>query len=123
MPDQLLAERLLAEQKEAMRAQDRFRLSVIRMLRSELQNAQIAKRSPLDAEEELAILTREVKRRQEALGEFEKANRPELVEGLKQEIVILKRYLPEQLSEPEITELVREAISKSGAETKKIWVK
>ncbi len=119
MPEKLLAEKLLEEQKEAMRAGNRFRLSVIRMLRAEMQNARIAKKAELDGEEELAILSREVKRRQEALVEFEKADRPELVESLKQEIEILKEYLPAQLSADELEEVVKEAIRESGAETKK----
>jgi uncharacterized protein len=114
-----LEERLLADQKDATRARDRFRLSVIRMLRAELQNAVIAKRSPLDSEEELAVLSREVKRRQEALADYERAGRPELLEDLLREISLLKGYLPPQLSAEELAELVRQAVSEAGATSKK----
>ena len=115
MPEQTLAEQLMAEQIVATKAKDRFRLTVIRMLRSELQNGAIAKKAPLDADEELAVLTRELKRRQEALGDFEKSGRQDLIDDLKNEIEILKKYLPEQLTEAEITALVKEAVEKTGA--------
>jgi uncharacterized protein len=116
MSGQLLADKLFAEQKEATKAKDRFRLTVIRMLRSELQNGAIAKKEPLDAEEELTILTREVKRRQEALGDYERSGRQDLLADLKREIEILRKYLPEQLSEEELEKLVRGAIAESGAQ-------
>ncbi len=119
MPGLTLAEQLFAEQKVATKAGDRFLLQVIRMLRAELQNGAIAKKAPLDADEELAILTREVKRRQESLGDFEKSGRQDLVDDLHREIAILKKYLPEQLSEAELEQLVLEAIKEAGAETKR----
>lgn len=119
MPEQTLSEKLFAEQQEATRAKDRFRLTVIRMLRAELQNGAIAKREPLDAREELTILTREVKRRQESLGDYERSGRKDLLEDLIKEIDILKKYLPEQLSEEELEKLIRETISESGALTRR----
>ena len=119
MSGETLAERLMADQKEATKAKDRFRLTVIRMLRSELQNGAIAKRESLDADEELAILTREVKRRQESLGDYERSGRQDLLEDLKNEIVILRRYLPEQLSEAELEKIVSEAVAESGAQSLK----
>lgn len=105
------------DQKEAMRSKDRFSLSVIRMLRAELQNGAIAKNAPLDDQEELAVLTREVKRRKEALGDYERSGRQDLVTDLKREIEILSRYLPEQLSEDVLARMVREAIAESGAKS------
>lgn len=119
MPEQTLAEKLFEDQKEASKAKDRFRLTVIRMLRAELQNGAIAKKSPLDAEEELAILTREVKRRQESLIDYERSGRQDLVDDLNKEIVILKKYLPEQLSEQDLQEIICEVITEAGAETKR----
>jgi hypothetical protein len=119
MPDQNLSELLFNEQKEATRAKDRFRLTVIRMLRSELQNSAIAKKAPLDADEELTILTLEVKRREESLQEFEKSGRQDLIDDLKEEIAMLKKYLPEQLGEDELERMIREAIAEAGAETKR----
>ena len=117
MSGEMLNERLIADQNEATKAKDRFRLTVIRMLRSELQNGAIAKREALDADEELAILTREVKRRQESLGDYERSGRQDLLEDLKKEIEILRKYLPEQLSEAELEVIVGEAIAESGAQS------
>jgi len=119
MAKRSLSEKLVEEQKEAQKAKDKFRLSVIRMLRAELQNSAIAKNAPLDEEEELAVLTREVKKRQESLEDYRKANRQELLDDLEREIEILKKYLPEQLSEEELENMVQEAIVATGAETKR----
>ncbi len=110
-----LLDRLMEDQKEASRAKDRFRLNAIRMLRAELQNAAIKKRSPLNQEEELSILTREVKRRRDSRPEFEKADRPELLEELDREIALLKEYLPPQLTPEELIALVRRALDETGA--------
>jgi len=119
MPEQTLAEKLFEDQKKATKAKDRFLLTVIRMMRSELQNGAIAKREPLNAEEELAILTREVKRRQESLGDYEKSGRQNLVDDLHREIDILKKYLPEQLTRQELEAMVSEAIKEADAELKR----
>ena len=113
-----LEDRLVKDQLQATRAKDRFSLTVIRMLRAELKNASIAKKGPLDTDEELAVLSREVKRRQEALKDYEKAGRPDLLDGLRQEIALLQRYLPPQLGEAELEALVEQALRETGAAAK-----
>ncbi len=118
MPEMTLTEKLVKDQQEATKAKDRFRLSVIRLLRAELQNSAIAKKGPLDIEEELTILSREVKRRQEALSDYERSGREDLLEDLKKEIAILRTYLPEQLSDAELEKLVRAVVTESGAKTR-----
>ncbi len=117
MAESPLGEKLLADQKVAMKAKNSFRLSVIRMLRAELQNSVIAKNAPLDREEELAVLTREVKRRKDSMAEYEKSARQDLVNDLKKEIEILSTYLPEQLSEEELEQMVLDVIAEKGAES------
>ncbi len=119
MAESTLAEKLLTDQKEAMKAKEPFRLSAIRILRAELQNGAIAKNAPLDPKEELDILTREVKKRKDALTDYEKSGRQDLVNDLKKEIEILSKYLPEQLSDEDLAEMVCEAITESGAESKR----
>ncbi|HOB87590.1 MAG TPA: GatB/YqeY domain-containing protein [Bacillota bacterium] len=114
-----LEEKLWRDQQKATKARDRFRLTVIRMLRAELKNAAIAKKAPLDEAEELAVLNREFKRRQESLADYRRAGRPELVEQLEQEMALIKSYLPEQLTEEELAEMVRQAIQESGAASMK----
>jgi uncharacterized protein len=114
-----LEELLVEHQIVATRARDRFRLKVIRNLRSELKNAVIAKRAPLNTDEEIAVLAREVKQRQDSLADYERAGRPDLLAELKQEIELLRKYLPEQLSEAELGELISQAIRDTGAVTQK----
>ena len=112
-----LQERLLSDMKEAMRAKEagKLRLTVIRMVRASIKNAEINKKRDLNDEELLEILTREVKQRRDALSEYEKANRQDMVDNLKEEIKILQEYLPEQLTEAEIIQLVQEVIEQVGA--------
>ncbi len=102
-----------------MKAGEKLRLSVIRFLRSELKNAEIARKEPLNEGEAVAVVQRELKRRKEALLDYEKANRPDLVEELQEEIKILSEYLPPQLSESEIKEMVSAAITELGVSSKK----
>jgi uncharacterized protein YqeY len=114
-----LMQRLLDDQKRAMKAGEKLRLSVIRFLRSELKNAEIARKEPLNEVEAVAVVQRELKRRKEALLDYEKANRPALVEELQEEIKILSGYLPPQLSESEIKEMAVAAITELGVSSKK----
>ena len=114
-----LMQRLLDDQKKAMKAGEKLLLSVIRFLRSELKNAEIARKEPLNEVEAVAVVQRELKRRKEALLDYEKANRPDLVEELQEEIKILSEYLPPQLSESEIKEMVSAAITELGVSSKK----
>lgn len=114
-----LSQRLFEEQKIAMKAQDKLRLNLIRGLRSEIKYAEIAKKEPLCEEDEQAVLQREVKRRKEALADYERANRPSLLQELRAEIEILASYLPEQLDEGKIETLARQTIAEVGAVSKK----
>jgi hypothetical protein len=113
-----LSEQLNEDMKTAMRSQDKFRLSVIRMLRAAVKNAEIDSKHALDDQEVEAILAKELKQRQDSLLEFEKAGRQDLVDHVKAEIEIISRYLPEPFSEEEIAELVEQAIRDTGAATK-----
>lgn len=114
-----LQEKLLQDQKEAMKNKERVRLGVIRLLRAELKNAEIAKGSSLDEGEVLTVLNREVKKRHEALSECEKAGREQMVAELKQELEILKGYLPPQLTEEELRQIISETIKEVDAHGKK----
>lgn len=110
-----LKERLLQDLKEAMRARDELRVSVIRMLRAAVVNAEKEKRRELSDDEVLEVISREVKRRLEAASEYERAGRQDLAEKERKEAEILRSYLPEQLSEEEIRELARKVIEEVGA--------
>lgn len=106
-----LLDKLTNDMKEAMKEKDKDRLTVIRMLRASLQNEAIKLGvDSLNEEDELTVLGRELKQRNDSLQEFEKANRLDLVEPLKKEIAIVQHYLPEQLNESEIDTIVQETI-------------
>lgn len=109
--------RLEEDMKTAMRAreQGKFRLSVIRMVRASIKNAEINERRELNDEEVLSVLAKEVKMRKDSFEEFTKAGRDDLAEPTKREIDILAEYLPEQLTEAEVTSLVEQAIKDTGA--------
>jgi uncharacterized protein YqeY len=113
-----LGERLNEDMKQAMKSQDKFRLSVIRMVRSSIKNQEIDLKRTLDDNEVLDILSREIKQRKDSLQEFEKAGRGDLVESLKAELVILAEYQPQQLTEEEVKAIVQETIEQVGASSK-----
>ena len=102
-----------------MRAKDKERLAVIRMLKASLQNEEIKVGHELNADEELTILSREMKQRRDSLAEFEKAGREDLSEKVKIEIAIVENYLPAQLSDEEIRQIVAQAIADTGATSAK----
>ncbi|MFY0545095.1 GatB/YqeY domain-containing protein [Brevibacillus sp. H7] len=112
-------ERLNQDMKQAMKDKAALKLSVIRMVKAALKNEEISKGRPLSEDEELTILTRELKQRRDSLQEFEKAGRQDLAEKTREEIDVLTVYLPAQLSEDEIRQIVREAIAATGAASKK----
>jgi uncharacterized protein YqeY len=112
-------ERLNQDMKQAMKDKATIKLSVIRMVKAALKNEEINKGRTLSEDEELTILTRELKQRRESLHEFEKAGRTDLADKTREEIDVLSAYLPEQLSEDEIRQIVREAIGATGAASKK----
>jgi len=101
--------------KTAMKARDKEKLSVLRMLKSALQNEQIKKGTELNEEEELSVLSREMKQRRDSLTEFKNADRQDLVEKLENEIVIVEGYLPKQLTEEELQSIVQEVIASVNA--------
>ena len=114
-----MLEELNQDMKTAMKAKDRENLTTIRMLKSALQLEQINKGEELTEDEELTVLSREKKQRVESLNEFKAAGREDLVEKLVKEFSIVDRYLPEQLSEDEVTQIVHDAIEQTGADSMK----
>lgn len=113
-----VVERLDQDMKQAMRAKDKFTLSVIRMMRSAIKNVEINERRTPDEDEVLDILNRELKQRRDSLQEFEKAGRDDLAESLKREIAIITQYMPAPLTEEELDAIVKETIRETGAASK-----
>jgi uncharacterized protein YqeY len=113
-----LAERLNDDMKQAMRSQEKFKLSTIRMVRATIKNQEIDLKRPLDDNEVLDILSREIKQRKDSLQEFEKAGRDDLAGTVSAEIDIISQYLPEQLTEEEVQAIVKQTIQETGASSK-----
>lgn len=113
-----LLEQLNQDMKTAMKNKEKQKLSVIRMVKSSLQNEQIKIGHELSQDDALTILNRELKQRKDSLNEFEKANRDDLVSNLRDEIAILEQYMPEQLSEDELLDIVKATITEVGATSK-----
>ncbi len=113
-----LREKLVEDLKAAMRAGDTLKVAVIRLARSEIQNAEIAKARSLTDEELVEVLAREGKRRREAIEQFHKGGRTDLVNKEAAELRILEGYLPQQLSEAEITGIAQEVIAELHATCK-----
>jgi len=114
-----LLSKLNDDMKTAMKAKEKETLQVIRMLKASLQNEQIKVGRDLTEDEELTVLSREMKQRRDSLTEFEKAGREDLTEKVKGEITIVEQYLPAQLTDEEIRQIVVDAIEKTGASSPK----
>lgn len=116
-----LQQRVDSDLKEAMRAKEATRLGVLRMLKSALKYAAIAK-SGAEAElsdvEAVQIIRKQAKQRQDSIESFEKGGRAELAEKEKEELAILNTYLPQGMSRDELTKVVRETIAELGATSK-----
>ncbi|WP_071395816.1 GatB/YqeY domain-containing protein [Bacillus tuaregi] len=113
-----LLERLNSDIKQAMKNKEKDKLTTIRMIKASIQNEAIKLGSELSEEEEVNVLSREVKQRKDSLHEFEKAGREDLAEKIRTELQYVELYMPEQLSEEEVTEIVKQAILETGASSK-----
>ncbi|HET7628415.1 MAG TPA: GatB/YqeY domain-containing protein [Bacillales bacterium] len=113
-----LKDRLTEDLKQAMKAKEKKKLSTLRMIRSSLQNEQIKLGRALSEDEEITVLSRELKQRKDSLQEYEKAGREDLAEGERADIAVIQAYLPEPLSEEDLERIVDEAIAETGAEEK-----
>ena len=110
-----MKEQLLQDLKEAMKNKDTLMKDTITMLRAAILQVEKDDLKTLNDDEICGIVAKEVKKRKEAVAEYENAGRPDIADNLKREIEILSKYLPEQLSEEEIAKMVDEAIAESGA--------
>lgn len=104
--------KILEDLKLAMKAQDKEKLSVVRMVKGAIQMEELNKKHELNDDEVIAIISKQIKSRKEAIVEFEKANRNDLVEQNQKEIEILNTYMPEQLSEEEVNKIIDDAFAK-----------
>lgn len=114
-----LKELLVQDMKKAMKDGDVVSKTAIQMARSAVLQVEKDTKVTLDDDGIVEIIAKEVKKRMDTLPDFEKSNRQDLIDNLKAEIEVLKKYLPQQLSESEIEKIVKEAISSTGATSAK----
>ena len=101
---------------DAMRARDETRKSALRMLTAALKNAEIdARGKPFGDAEAVTVVQKQVKQRRDSIEEFTRANRPDLAEKERAELVILETYLPQQASREEIEAAARRIVAETGA--------
>jgi uncharacterized protein YqeY len=117
----MIRDRLSQALKDAMKAKDTRRLSTVRLTQSAIKDRDIANRGtgkePATDDEILQILQKMVKQRDESAKIYEDAGRAELAAQEREEIVIIKEFMPEQLSDEQVTEILRAAIAETGAES------
>lgn len=110
-----LKNRIQEALKEALKRQQRTEVSTLRLLLSEIKNAEIAQQKPADDEKVLEVVAREAKHRRESIEAFKRGNRSDLVAQEEAELAILITYLPQQMGREEIMQAARQALVAVGA--------
>ncbi len=114
-----LKAKLNQDLKEALKAKDEVKLRTVRMLLAAIKNFEVEKMGPATDEEIFQIMSKEIKKRQEAIEMYEKGGRQDLAQAEKQEIEVIQSYMPKQLSEEEIREIARKVISEMNLKSPK----
>ena len=115
----MLVDQITKDMTSAMKEQDKFKLSVLRMLKSALQMEKISKNHDLSDEEALVVIKRQVKMRKDSIAEFSKYNKTDEIDNLNKEIDCLAVYLPEELSEEELDKLINQVFDELKPESMK----
>jgi hypothetical protein len=114
-----MRDQILEDLKNAMKAQDKEKLSVIRMVKGAIQMEELNTKRNLTDEEVISVLSKQIKTRRESIAEFEKANRTDLIEKTEREIDILNTYMPEPLTEEELMNIINEVFEEVNPQTPK----
>jgi uncharacterized protein len=114
-----LKDKLMDDLKTSMKSKDKVRKDVVTMVRSAVKQKEVDERVELDDQDIIEIISKQVKQKRDAIEDFKKGERDDLVQLTENEVEILLEYLPEQLSEEELTELVKTAIAEVGATSMK----
>ncbi len=110
-----LKERITDDMKAAMRSGEKERLGAIRMITAAIKQREVDERIALDDAQVLSVIEKMIKQRKESLAQFQSGNRPDLAEKESAEIALLQGYLPAQLSDAELDQMIAEAITATGA--------
>jgi len=113
----LLKDRIKDDMKAAMRAKNKDRLSVVRMILAAIKQIEVDERIELDDERIVVVLDKMLKQRRESIKQFNEANRSDLSEIEEAEVLVIQDFLPKALTEQEIDEMVAKAVSDSAAES------
>jgi len=111
-----LKERLMNDYKEALKSRDEIRKNTINLARAAIKQVEVDTREELQDEDIIPILAKQVKMRRDAIGEFERGNRTDLVDAYKTEIEVLQTYLPAELTEDQIRDIVKTTAAGMGIE-------
>jgi uncharacterized protein YqeY len=114
-----LAEKIRSDMTEAMKAQEKERLSTLRMLQSAMKNEQINLGRELSDDEAMSVIRKAVKQRLDSIEQYTNAGRTELAEKERSEMGLLKTYLPPELTDEELESALREIVATTGAQSKK----
>lgn len=109
-----LKERLMEDLKTSMKNKDILRKNTITMVRAEIKQVEVDQRVDLDDEAIMKIMSKQLKEKRNSIEEFKKGGRQDLVDQAEAEIAILLEYLPKQLTEEELTEIVKDVLEKGG---------
>ncbi len=112
-----LSEQIMSDMKDAMKAKDKVRLNTVRMIKAALMNEKIKTGHELSPDEELTVLNREKKQREESITDFTKANRKDLADETKEELAVVEGYLPKQLTQAELQNIAAETVAELDAKT------
>jgi len=112
-----LKSRIQEEMKIAMRAREKERVGTTRLIMSEIKQIEVDQRIELDDSQVIAVLDKMLKQRRDSISQFEKAERDDLVAKERAEVEIIQTFLPAQLTEAEIIDLIRAAVTETGAES------
>ena len=110
-----LKERITDDMKAAMRAGEKERLGVIRMITAAIKQREVDERIVLDDTQVLSVLEKMIKQRKESLAQFQAGNRQDLVDKESREITLLQTYMPTRLSDAEVDAMIADAIAATGA--------
>ncbi|MCF7740782.1 MAG: GatB/YqeY domain-containing protein [Candidatus Marinimicrobia bacterium] len=110
-----LLEEITQDMKKAMKSKEKERMQVLRLLRSDLKKAKIDKRGEFTEEDAQQVINKAAKNRRESIESYKKGDRQDLVEEEQKELEVIEEYLPEQMSDDEIKELIDQVIEETGA--------
>lgn len=114
-----LKEKLMEDYKDAIKNKDEIKKNTVTLIRAAIKQIEVDKRVELEDNDIVDIISKEAKKRKDALAEFEKAGRDDLINQTNSELAIIKEYLPEELSVEELTQIIEDTIKEVGAETMK----